>query len=118
MAVTAGLPFVPFAMIRVCQVTLVVLNHSEDRLAWADLGAIVAAHRSLLYSISISDALNYMASYLFFSMLLEEPYNQYFCLMFSLGFSLIASQYILLYAPHLIHNDPQHFPPHLPLDTQ
>ena len=68
-AVTAGLPFMSFVMIRICQVTLGVLNHSEDMLGWADPGAITAAHRSLLYSISalISDALNDVASYLSFS---------------------------------------------------
>lgn len=122
MAVAAGLPFMSFVMIRICQVSLGVLNHSKDMLGWADPGAIAAAHRSLLYSISalISDALNDVASYLSFSkvMLLKEPYNQYFPLMFNLGFSLIASQNTLLHAAHLIPNDPQHFPPHLPLDIQ
>lgn len=86
MAVTAGLPSMSFVMIRICQVTLGVLNHNEDMLGWVDTGAIAAAHRSLLYSISalISGALEDMASCLSFSkvMLLKEPYNQYFPLMF------------------------------------
>lgn len=106
MAVTVGLPFMSFAMIRICWVTLDVPNHSRDMLGWADPGAITAAHRSLLYSVSalISDALNDVASYLSFSkgMLVKEPYNHYFPLMFNLGFSLIASQNILLYTSSLM----------------
>jgi len=122
MAVTAGLPFMSFAMIRICQVTLGVLNHSEDMLGWAAPAAIAAAHTTLLYSRSslVSDALNDVASHLSLKkvILLKEPYNQYFPLMFNLGFYLVACQYILLHAPHPLPNDPQHFPPRLPLDIQ